>query len=194
MRRFKAFEASPTIEFKDPDTGYMFRANNLKNLYVDIIKYRAQNNLEPVEYLREVVENYLCGLPENCNKCQENDKLSRSISQYVRGGIALLKNMAYPRFVTQAVAEERAEQCIKCPNNIFPDKGPFLAWSDEIAIQQVGERKSVHHEDLGSCKVCTCTLKSKVFFGGALSEFPSEELVELKKVNCWQLKITGQDR
>lgn len=194
MRQFKPFEASSILEFKDPDTGRIFRANTLKELYTEIINYRAQNNLEHIEYLREVVENYLCGLPDNCNKCKEREQLSRSIGQYIKGGITLLKNMAYRQFSTQEEAEKRAKQCVKCEFNIFPDKGPFLKWSDDIAIQQVGERKSSMHEELGSCKVCTCTLKSKVFFKGTLPAFTDDELKELRKVNCWQLALSGQDK
>lgn len=192
FRRFKAFEASPIYQFKDPDTGFIQKAASLTELYKNIIMYRLQNNLEAIESLREVVENYLCGLPENCNKCQENVEIERSFSQYIKGGIALLKNMAFNRFVTQDVAEKRALQCTQCKFNVFPDRGPFLKWADEIAVSQVGERKTSYDNELGNCEVCTCVLKSKVFYDGKLDKFSDEEVVKMKSVSCWQLQLSGQ--
>jgi len=192
FRRFRAFEAPANLTFKDPDTGHVYKSTTFSSLYTDIIRYRQQNNLEPLEGLREVVENYLCGLPENNGKCQQNTEMSRSFSQYVQGGIALLKNIAYRKFASQREAEERAHQCLKCEFNVFPDKGNFLNYADNIAIMQVGERKTSLDKDLGNCAVCTCVLRSKVHYDGKLNKFSAEELVKLKKVNCWQLKLSGQ--
>jgi hypothetical protein len=193
LRRFRPFEASPIYQFKDPDTGHLYKEPSLKQLYTAIITYRIQNRLDAIEHLKEVVENYLCGLPENCNKCQPNEQLHRSMYTYIKGGVALLKNMFFQKFVTQTEAEKRAEQCVTCEYNVFPDKGPFMAWADEIAISQVGERKCSKDKYLGSCAVCTCVLKSKVHFDGTLEKFPEEELVKLKSVKCWQLKLSGQE-
>jgi len=191
--RFKPFEASWTFQFKDPDTAFTYHSHNLTELYRRIILYRQQNNLEMIEELPQVVENYLCGLPENVGKCQENIELDRKFTAYVKGGVSLLKNMLFGLYAKREVAEKRALQCVSCPNNVFPDKGAFLKWSDDIAIAQVGERKVTVHEQLGSCKVCSCPLRSKVFFEGKIAPFPEEELVELKKVSCWQLSLSGQE-
>lgn len=192
FRKFKAFTASASIEFKDPDTGHMFKAKTLSELYRNILMYRVQNNLEMIEYLPQVVENYQCSLPCNTGRC-ESASLERSISQYIRGGIALLHNMAFKKFASQEEAEARASQCVQCPNNVFPDKGAFMAWADDIAIQQVGERRTTRHNELGNCAACSCPLRSKVFIGGPLPAFPEEEVKEMRKVGCWQLRLTGQE-
>lgn len=188
VKKFAPFEAPRSYEFKDPDTGFVQRASSLTELYKNITLYRIQNGLEPLEYLDTVVENYLCGLPENANKCK-GVQLHRSVATYVKGGMVLLKNMLFPKFVTPAEAEARAKQCSTCKFNIFPDKGPFLGYADEIAISQVGERKTSLDKELGNCEVCTCVLRGKVHYGGTLDKFPPDQEEKLKSVNCWQLGI-----
>lgn len=192
FRKFRAFEASSIFEFVDPDTGFKFKAGKLMDLYKDIILYRQQNNLTPIESLNHVVENYLCSLPENCNKCQENDTITRSFSQYIQGGIALLKNMAFKKYASQHVAETRGAQCSTCRFNVFPDKSGFLAWADDIAISQVGERKVSMASELGSCSVCQCPLRGKIFVADTLPKFPDDQVDKLKSVSCWQLKLSSQ--
>lgn len=97
-------------------------------------------------------------------------------------------NLWYSKVVSQQEAEIRAKQCSTCPNNEFPDKGAFTKWSDDVALSSVGEKKTSYHESLGNCKVCTCVLKAKVFYGGEAS-FTAEEEAEFRKVNCWQLRL-----
>lgn len=193
FRKFRAFEASGSYSFVDPDTGHKFAAPKLDDLYRDINNYRRQNRLEEIESLPLVVENYLCGLPENQHKCQPMI-LHRSITEYIRGGIHLIRNLAFPKFAKQEVAEARASQCIKCPLNIFPNKDHFVAWSDGIAIKEVGERRTSVHEQLGSCAGCGCPLKSKVFVAGPLKPFKDEEVKLMRPVGCWQLGLSGQDK
>lgn len=193
FRKFRAFEASGSIEFRDPDTGHIYKAQTLTELYKVIVLYRQQNNLEPIELLRETVENYLCGLPENTNKCQPVE-LHRSVMTYIKGGVHLAKNLIFRRYAVQSVAEERAKQCETCKFNVFPDKGAFIQFADNLAIMQVGERKTSNYDKLGNCEVCTCSLRSKVFFAGVLEPFTDEEVVKLKSVRCWQLRLSNQDK
>lgn len=178
--------------FKDPDTKHVFEESNYANLYKRIILYRAQNNLEPIENLNIIVENYICGLPENANKCCDRE-MQRGLWEYVKGGVALVKSLMYQDFASQAVADKRAKQCVGCKFNIFPDKGNFLTWSDNIAIHTVGERKSKEHEKLGNCSVCTCNLKSKVFYKGKLPKVSHEQMEKFKEVNCWQIPMIDKD-
>lgn len=193
FRKFRAFEASPTIEFRDPDTGHTYKAPTLTELYKNIVLYRLQNKLEPIELLRETVETYLCSLPENANKCQASE-MHRSVMTYVKGGVQLFKNLIFRKYASQAVAEQRAQQCEKCEFNVQLDKSHLMEFADNLAIMQVGERRTSNRDKLGNCEVCTCSLRSKVFFAGALDKFKDEEVVKLKSVNCWQLKLAGQDK
>src|SRR5690348_12853772 len=147
FKKFRAFEVPAYWVFTDPDTGYSFSGKDKPSLIKDIVNYRFQNNLEPIERLDLVLDNYLCGLPENNHKCTGYE-LDRKFSQYIKGGLALLKNLAFKRFATQAEAERRSKICEKCPYNIFPDKGPFIKWSDDIAVSCVGEKKTENYQKL----------------------------------------------
>lgn len=192
--RFKAFEAPLFYTFTDPDTGRVFTDSSISSLATSIISYREQNTLPAIDKLKTVIENCTCALPENMHKCQENKEISRSFSEYIKGGIMLLNNKMKKQFASQEVAEARAAQCLTCPNNSFPDKGPFLKWSDEIAIKQVGERRTSIHNLLGNCAVCSCPLRSKVFTADPLPPFSDDQVVELNKVDCWQLKLSNQEK
>lgn len=182
--KFKAFKATKSFIFKDPDTGYEFNHPTRRALVRHIVQYRAQNALEQIENLDAVLENYWCSLPENCGSC-EDAPLKRGFLQYLKGGIALVKSMAYKEYASQKEADRRAEICIKCPYNVFPDKNAFVRWSDGLALEVIGNRRAVRHNELGNCSVCSCPLRVKVWFMGNPELSPSE-IQQMKAVNCWQ--------
>lgn len=154
-----------------------------------IINYRAQNQLEPIQYLAEVLENYWCGLPENVGQCAPV-KLNRDVLTTLRGGLILLYKVVTRQFVSQEMAEARADICVKCPKNIFPDRGPFLKWSDEEAYRMVGNRVVSKQQQLGNCAICTCVLKAKIHIKGP---FPltKEEHEQMIQVRCWVTEEQG---
>lgn len=172
--------------FTDPDTKHRYESKSRENLIKQIIAYRSQNELAPIEYLNDVLDNYWAGLPENLGEATIGLPLRRGVLAYLKGGIALLQNVWYgeKNMVDQATADARAAICIACPKNVAPDKGPFLAWSDSVAEASVGDRKSVHHDKLFSCIVCTCTLKAKVHWGGEI-KCSKKELLDFP-TPCWQ--------
>lgn len=187
--KFKPFNAPARYEFTDPDTGYLYEAKTEEDLIALIVSTRKLNGLAPLEELPLVIENYLCTQPINRGACKPN-KLHRSLSAYIKGGIALLKNLYYGEasLVPQITADARSTVCKSCPFNSFPDKGPFLEWSDNIALSCVGEHRASNHEDLGSCTVCSCLLKAKVWFRGPFDLTPEQKSTILeKKPDCWQL-------
>lgn len=110
---------------------------------------------------------------------------------FVKGGIALVENLLYKNMVDQNTADARAAICVECPYNVFPDKGGFLKWSDDIAEASTGGKKSIFHDRLGSCEVCTCTLKAKVFYSGKI-KLTDEERTKMLAVNCWQPALEAQ--
>lgn len=188
FRKLKPFQAFASYQFKDPDTGLIQKAPTLTELYKNIVMYRVQNKLEPIERLDLVVENYLCSLPENNYKCTGYE-MHRSLMTYVRGGVALLKNIFYKKFATQDVAEKRAAQCVKCPRNVFPDRSAFMTFVDESTIQQVGERKTSLDKELAHCDICKCVLRAKVHWGDTLPAPTEEEMTQFKEVSCWQIPL-----
>lgn len=179
------FAAITEWEFKDPDIeGHEYRANSKEELLRKIAQFRQQNGLEDIDYLPWVVEDYNCRLQKNLGKCGRNDQITRSFMQYIKGGILLLKNLRYPKMVNRDVAQKRADVCITCPQNVFPDKGPFIKWSDRIAEASTGGVRVVGHDKLGNCAACSCPLRAKVWYGGPL-ELSKEELEQMPDV-CWQ--------
>lgn len=193
FKKFLSFQGSSVNTFVDPDTGYKFSAKTFDQLITEIVRYRKNNSLEPIDMLAAVVENYLCNLPENRGKCG-NNALERNYYAYIKGGVSLLKNMLFPKYADQATAETRAAQCSQCIHNVFPDKGPFMDFTDDVAVRSIGERKTSVHNKLGNCDVCTCVLKAKVYWGNPLPPFPPEQVDKLKSVKCWQLTLSGQDK
>jgi hypothetical protein len=175
--------------FQDPDTGATFNAKDKESLISIINNYRTQNRLPEIYNLSAVIDNYLCHLPENCAAC-EPMKLARSTVAYLKGGIALLKNLWYgeENMVSQEEADRRSYLCSTCPNNVFPDKDAFIQWSDAIALKSVGSRRAAHHAVLGSCAVCSCPLRAKVFYKGDPGLTPEQrEEITKSKPDCWQL-------
>lgn len=185
--KFKPGYSSKVWEFQDPDTGFAFKSLSREGLIQQITQYRINNNLDPLEELGVVLDHYLCSHPVNGGLCRPEALFSRGLRATFRGGIALFKSLLYGSYAPQAVADARAEQCIKCPFNFFPeDKPAFERYLDAAAVASVGKRRSKDFKLLGECGVCRCPLRSKVFFTGK-SEFPPEQLTLMKSVNCWQL-------
>lgn len=96
--------------------------------------------------------------------------------------------MMYKSFVTEDVANARANHCKKCPFNIFPDKGPFIKFSDAMANAMVGKKRVEAYDDLGNCAVCSCPLRGKVWYNGEV-DLTDEQEKSMKSVDCWQLSL-----
>ncbi len=185
--KFHPLNSAARFIFKDPDVpAKTYKADSFKDLISLIRGYRGQNELPEIEFLETVVEHYLCGLPENKGKCLPRQKLRRGIIPTIRGGIALLTTVLYSKFVSKEEADVRSAICAACPHNVFLDKGNFIKWSDSLAEQATGGRKSRHHDQLGNCALCSCPLRAKVWYGGKI-EYKGEELDALPDF-CWQKK------
>lgn len=187
LLEFKPFEATSVYRFIDPDTQFKYIADSLPSLVQLITTYRANNRFPPIEELPSVLENYFCTLPENCGKCRKRKMLKRGLYAYIKGGLVLLQNLWYDKTVTLEVADKRAFQCSTCSLNIFPDKGPFVRWSDKIAEASVGDKKTKHNDLLGNCSACSCCLRAKVWYTGPFN-LSENERMSMEAVACWQLK------
>lgn len=185
--KFRPFESSYRYYFVDPDTKHEYEAFSQDALIKQIVSYREQNRLEPIEELPSVVEHYLCSLPENAGRCSPS-VLARGLFQTIRGGIALLTNVFYgaKAMVPDEVAESRAAICIGCPHNVFPDKKGFVRFADRLAEASTGGRRIPSYDKLGSCEICTCVLRAKVFKKPPF-DMTKEELSKLPSF-CWVLK------
>lgn len=185
----KPFLGLKVYRFKDPDTGFKFQAETLAQICKHIREYRRQNTLEPIDFLEDAVMHFSCMLKENLGACERSpDKLKRGVHAFIKGGVSLLKNLLYSSFASQEVADKRSLICKNCVLNVFPDKGPFIAWADSIAVSSTGGKRSMYHDDLGNCSGCSCPLRAKVFYNGKIELKNSEEnLMRLSNLSCWQL-------
>jgi hypothetical protein len=185
--QFNKFNAPRTFKFKDPDVrNKTYVGVSYEDLYRKIRGYRSQNELPEIPYLETVVEHYLCNLPEHIGSCRPRPPLKRGLIPTIKGGIALIANLMYSKFVPQETADARSYVCFTCPKNVFPDKGKFIQWSDDIAEMSVGSRKAKYHEGLGNCGVCSCPMRAKVWYTGPF-KFPKKQLEEFPDF-CWQKK------
>lgn len=177
------------FKFVDPDTNHVYSATTKQDLIHKILSYRSQNRLPSLQAIEAVVENYLCNLPENMGACEQNNVFKRGLFPAIKGGIAILQSYLYDKFASQEVADARADQCSKCPFNIYPDKPALVELADNIAIACTKGRKSKYHNLLGNCEVCTCPLRAKVFYDGEVDTLTTDQVREMKTVNCWQLSL-----
>ena len=183
LKRLKLNFAPNKVSWIDPDTQREFNAATRPELIQKIVNYRAQNNLETIENLNLVLENYWCSLPENCDLCEEV-KLERGWMTYLKGAFTLVKTIAYGEYATQEEADRRSDICVSCPHNINPDKTNWQNWADEITEHAIGDRKSKNHDKLFNCEVCSCVMKSKVWYADKI-ELTKEELIQMPDF-CWQ--------
>lgn len=189
----KPFMAPRRPVFIDPDTHRRIVGKTKVELVQKIVTYRAQNDLEPIENLDMVLDNYWANLPEN-KGLTEDVTLERGLLTYLKGGLTLVKTMLFPQFVSTEVADTRAEICVDCPKNIFPeDKGAFASWADDIAEHATGNRKSKYHDELGNCAVCSCNLRALVHYGGKFDPESEEDLKQYPDF-CWKLHELRHDR
>jgi len=192
MRKLKPFMAARAIKFKDPDTGHHYYAKTRGELVQKIVNYRAQNELDPIESLDIVLEDYLCSLPENKHLCASH-VLERGFMGYVKGGVNLLMNMLFKNYVSQEEANRRAEICKSCEENVSPEPeklSSFRRWTDDIAYNSVGERSTPYDADLYTCNVCTCVLRTKVWNAEIVKE--SKETNDRFPNHCWAKRAAAE--
>jgi hypothetical protein len=191
FKKFKPFESPRKVSFRDPDTGREFKGPTISDVANQIRGYRSQNELPPLDLLEIVIENHICNFPIHAGCCTPLKGPKRTFMHYVRGGVAFLKNVAYKDFADQVEADRRSEICVQCPHNIFPDRGGFVKWIEDLTNRSVGKRQSKHHNELGLCGICTCPLRSKVFFKGKITLTKEElrKMSELENPKCWQVPL-----
>ena len=188
LLKFNPFTDSKTFQFKDPDTGHVYKASSREGLLRQILDYREQNRLPEIESLREVVDHYLCLLPENAGSCQYETNQKRGFLTYAKGGLMLLKKVFYGEhmMVPQEVAEKRAAICLRCPLNRYPEdasRGMVDAWADSVALHSTNDRHTSVDALLHECAACKCVLKAKVFYKGTRTTKTVEAIWSNQRTN-----------
>lgn len=96
-------------------------------------------------------------------------------------------------YVEQEVAEERAAICSTCPHNV---RSEFGCGNCETKVQQIisfigGKRSTSLDDKLHSCGICSCNLKSAVWFpvSSQKGNLTPEMVNEFKALDyCWKGK------
>jgi len=189
--------------FIDPDTGHTFsrKYSSLDDLIKEVVKYRDHNRLQPISNLKDLIYNHVCekdGMQVNC--CEVRNK-KRSLDQYTRGGYSYIKasKQGSNAFVSQELADARAEICLNCPLMKIPKKTSALEkFTNEKMERLVGKRVVAKFKELFTCDVCSCLVRAKVWFNRTIvnDSLSNEEKMALpkdafgkdgKKFTCWQL-------
>lgn len=194
------------FRFVDPDTGFHFNQSykSFEELEAAVQSYRQANGLPRISKFRAVWEHYVCenvpGIKGRC--CQVAQKVKRSFEQYWAGGKSFVKAImrGEDSFVDQRTADRRGAVCKECDQNVVNiGHNHTQLYSDGFIRAQVGNRKSKYHEDLHTCKICTCILKAKVFYNDDIvaGSLTDQEIVQLTRtprdnsgrhLRCWQLQ------
>ena len=155
--------------YEDPDTGFKYsqRYRGMGELLRHVKTYRAQNKLQPIPHLRDVVEHWLCQQPNMERYCRSKH-MKRTARQYYSGAkayVSALVDEDDSHLATREEAEARAAICANCPHNEAPEEKSKLAELADVKIQGlVGERTTSLDRELFMCSICSCPLRAKVHF------------------------------
>jgi len=95
-------------------------------------------------------------------------------------------------FVDQAEGDRRAGICARCPHNVIPaGKGWLQNWTDGQMLKSVEGRKTVNHEKLGVCEVCSCELRAAVWWTPDIIAATTRDAKFARKLpgHCWKREI-----
>lgn len=159
--------------------------------------HRRVNNLPEIPDLETRVEEQICEkLPHG--HCEYDDPNRRSrvtkgltFKDVLRTGRMLVEwHVKFGReVVPQEQAEKRAETCSRCPlrGNIAGCGGCEDAKDlKELVARMVGERKTAADAYLGTCAVCGCALKAKIWLPyELLLKYSGEVKLEDFPDHCW---------
>lgn len=176
MKILKSTDISPPggWRYKDPDTGFDYNQaySSFSDLAAHVVRYRAQNKLDPIPDLPNILSQWLCAQP-NMERYCKNVFTKRTVGQYVRGlgAAAKMAGASKKIYAPQEVAEKRAAICVNCEyNKPSEDDSKARHYTDEYVQKIVGNRRTALDGKLFSCEICTCPLRSKVHISQKIVE------------------------
>lgn len=180
--------------YTDPDTGFFFneRYSTLSELTGRVKQYRLFNNLLPIPNLSLVIEDWLCCQERMEVHCRDVKIVSRTLKQYLKGAEASAKMMlaGEQAYVSQQIADARAEVCAGCRHNKKNDKHSRLErYTDKYVQSMVGDRKTSLDDKLFTCEICSCPLRPKVH----VSQKIIQEALTRKERKILNIPLLGFD-
>lgn len=184
--------------YTEPSTGITFQHYSHNEWLNKIREHRLANEIPITADWKEELEDELCRnnpdwFPTICRRIGAKSgprRLSfaatmsflQMLGKWVAGGAP---------YVDQQEAEERAAICSTCPHNVHSEFG-CGACETQIRniISTIGGHRSTSLDDkLFSCGICSCQLKSSVWFPVELqkSNLTNEMVAEFKAIDyCWK--------
>lgn len=208
---------------KDVDFVFNGEYRSLNDLVSHVRSFEKANELEHIEDIVDVLEDYFCRtcvfFNQFCVPVQKDSVLSQAIKKintYYRGAksIANIKKKALLneelRTLSKSEINEQVDTCVGCSLNKFPQnfghESAYLSDMEKAYGKTQEELDAIHGraDKLGKCEGCGCKLKTKVFLA---SEDYGQGVVEQSLVTlnnmlhaktgngnmCWQIKNTFRD-
>lgn len=191
--------------YKEESTGWSEEASSLHALAHKVIRHWEANSIPMKDVFFEIAQQ-ICGKVGK-PYCYDMDNPSEVPSRPrkssggfgwsdVRSGALNLGKwiLRGRNFTKQEEANQRAERCAACPNNVpveacLPCK--FKQAAIEVTKGIVNGLNTPFDSKLQTCDVCKCSTKVLVHVYDPSymnEEIPSDQMERYKHVNCWKVK------
>ena len=182
--------------YKVPETGQLFRGVSEYQLLCELEAHYRANQLKKPDGLSDKIEAFVCEQePDYCTDqhgqpVQDGKRsIFHEIRNVLQGTATLLawKVKGEP-LVPATLADERAAVCASCPMNAEPQGcSSCNAKVLKDAVEAVvGSRQTSFHNQLKSCKVCSCALPAKVQLPiSSILRFMPQTQLDLLPQPCW---------
>lgn len=185
--------------YKVPQTGQTFRGVSEYQLLCELQAHYRANQLPLPDGLNDLIEQFVCEQePDYCTDAHGQPihdgkrTFTHNIRTVLQGTATLFTWLVKGEGLVPAPqAEARASICVGCNFNAEP-QGCTSCNSKvmRLAVEKVvGTRRTSFHNQLRSCRICSCQLAAKVHLPlpSILRFMPEEQLSQLPS-HCWILK------
>jgi hypothetical protein len=159
--------------YRQPETGFEFKAATLPALGRAVADHRKANGLQPGSPLDEIQAFVCAQLPLGSEDCTaEADptevadialKTDFSMEDVKRFLIAAKEALGQNKLVTQEEADRRAGICASCPLNQSVGGCWTCQGLADWIFRIIGARVTAHASRLKQCGSCGCNIKAKVW-------------------------------
>ena len=196
MLSLKDRSKTPTggFQYVQPESGFKIESSSFDQLLHHIKEHRAANDYPIGINIEAEVEDQVCHNTVTKQWCMDADKPPAPKSYTANDVLRFTRTLA-EKFIKgneradQSTAEERAEICAGCPDNVATH-GCDGCGSGVIqsAIKRVsGAGVTAHDSRLKTCRWCGCFNAAQIWFPlGILHNNMSEEIRESLPNHCWK--------
>ena len=176
--------------YTQPETGYKINSNNFSQLVARVIDHRKANNLPVPFNVQDEVEAAVCKeRPELCNEEKPVPPAGKPLTLDLAIRLTRTLIAAGMKRADQEEANQRAELCVGCEDNVEPQgcSGCSKSVIKKAVEFIIGGRQTPHDSSLKSCKHCGCFNAAQIWMPlTALQKTISEEENEALPAHCWK--------